>query len=122
MSLIARTAVRAASTAAGRECAFLCFHPSAFSLRHRCPPTVGQPDRRSSSTVRLVCHPSGDSCDPRREILAAPIINIGRSWIDASTCDHLLVSLPFPLGPEFENVRVDAMQIRIIGLLPITAQ
>jgi suppressor of fused protein SUFU len=37
-----------------------------------------------------------------------------------SSCDHLLVSLPYPFGPELEVVANAAKKTRILWLLPIT--
>jgi hypothetical protein len=47
---------------------------------------------------------------------------IGRPWIPGSLCDHLLVSLPCPWGPEFENYVFPGGHIRLLWLLPITEQ
>jgi hypothetical protein len=38
-------------------------------------------------------------------------VPIGRPWLEGSRCDHLLVSRPYPFGPELE----------VAWLLPITA-
>jgi hypothetical protein len=50
------------------------------------------------------------------------IINLGRPWTDSSSCDHLLVSLPYLLGPEFEfcDVLNGELYIRFLWLMPIT--
>jgi Suppressor of fused protein (SUFU) len=58
--------------------------------------------------------------DPRYRVYPGKIINIGRPWIEGASCDHLLVSLPYLLGPDFENLRVDDVSIRFLWLLPIT--
>jgi len=62
-------------------------------------------------------HASGEyDVDP------AKVINIGRPWMDGATCDHLLVSIPYPIGPEREYVNVpnSSMTIRFLWLMPIT--
>jgi hypothetical protein len=46
---------------------------------------------------------------------------IGEPWLPGSTCEHLLVSLPYPYGPQLENCEVDGKPVRIVWLLPITA-
>lgn len=47
-------------------------------------------------------------------------VPIGRPWIRKSTCDHLLVSLPYPWGPELEICAFPGGHIRVLWLLPIT--
>lgn len=44
-------------------------------------------------------------------------VPIGRPWVAGSACDHLLVSLPYPWGPELEA----GGPVRMLWLLPITA-
>jgi hypothetical protein len=46
---------------------------------------------------------------------------VGEPWVDGSTCDHTLVSHPYPLGPEFEICDLDEGHAYIAWLLPITA-
>ncbi|MFT3694726.1 MAG: suppressor of fused domain protein [Kofleriaceae bacterium] len=48
------------------------------------------------------------------------ILEIGRPWVRHSTCDHILVSLPYTIGPEFEYVSREP-PFRIAWLLPITS-
>jgi len=45
---------------------------------------------------------------------------IGRPWLPESTCDHFLVSLPYPLGPEFEICDTADGTVHTLWLLPIT--
>ena len=47
-------------------------------------------------------------------------IPIGQSWLPGSVCDHLLVSLPYPLGPAFEACEWTGGHARILWLLPIS--
>ncbi|WP_329493238.1 suppressor of fused domain protein [Kitasatospora herbaricolor] len=48
-------------------------------------------------------------------------VPIGRPRLDDSDCDHYLVSLPYPFGPEFEVCTWDGgAHARILWLLPIT--
>ncbi|MFI7602077.1 hypothetical protein [Actinoplanes sp. NPDC049681] len=43
-------------------------------------------------------------CGPARQRLdGGPTVPIGRPWLDGSHCDHYLVSLPYPIGPDFET-------------------
>jgi hypothetical protein len=48
-------------------------------------------------------------------------VPIGRPWLRGSACDHLLVSLPYPWGPELELCDWAQGHIRVLWLLPITA-
>ena len=47
-------------------------------------------------------------------------VPIGEPWLPGSACDHLLVSLPYPFGPELEMCRWDGGHARLLWLLPIT--
>ncbi|GAA4607613.1 hypothetical protein BJY16_006422 [Actinoplanes octamycinicus] len=47
-------------------------------------------------------------------------VPIGRPWLPGSACDHLLVSLPYPWGPELEECALPAGHARVLWLLPIT--
>jgi hypothetical protein len=60
--------------------------------------------------------------DPEYVVQEGSILDIGRPWIRGSSCDHLLVSLPYPFGPEFENLILDSLHVRYLWLLPITPQ
>jgi Suppressor of fused protein (SUFU) len=46
---------------------------------------------------------------------------IGEPWLEGSNCDHLLVSLPYPFGPELEICEIDREHIHFFWLLPITS-
>ncbi|WP_433557707.1 suppressor of fused domain protein [Pseudonocardia xinjiangensis] len=49
-------------------------------------------------------------------------VNLGRSWIDNSPCDHALVSLPYLDGPSLENLSLpDGSTVRCAWLIPITS-
>lgn len=45
---------------------------------------------------------------------------IGEAWIPGASCDHFLISLPYPYGPELELVPVGGERAHILWLLPIT--
>jgi hypothetical protein len=47
-------------------------------------------------------------------------VPLGGPWLPGSSLDHLLVSLPYPLGPDFEMCHWDGGHARILWLLPIT--
>lgn len=46
---------------------------------------------------------------------------VGEPWVANSTLDHVLVSLPYPFGPDLENLETAHGVIRYLWLLPITA-
>jgi len=48
------------------------------------------------------------------------VIDTGRPWIEDGVADHFFVTLPYPFGPEFEDVLLDDLHVRILWLLPIT--
>jgi hypothetical protein len=45
---------------------------------------------------------------------------IGEPWLQHSRCDHLLISTPYPYGPELEICNFEGGQIDFLWLLPIT--
>ncbi|MFD8912298.1 suppressor of fused domain protein [Streptomyces sp. NPDC059575] len=45
---------------------------------------------------------------------------IGEPWVPGSTCDHLLVSLPYLHGPDLEHCPVPGGHARILWTLPVT--
>ncbi|WP_051814015.1 suppressor of fused domain protein [Kitasatospora sp. MBT63] len=46
---------------------------------------------------------------------------IGEPWIPGSSCDHLLVSLPYLHGPDLEHCPLPTGHARILWTLPVTA-
>lgn len=47
---------------------------------------------------------------------------IGEGWVAGSSLDHILVCLPYPVGPGFENCDCGTKSVRILWLLPITSR
>jgi hypothetical protein len=45
---------------------------------------------------------------------------IGQAWIDGSSLDHMLVSLPYPFGADLEIFQAGEHEAHILWLLPIT--
>jgi hypothetical protein len=45
---------------------------------------------------------------------------IGEPWLPGSQCDHILVSLPYPFGPELQQCHVGDRHVDFLWLLPIT--
>ncbi len=53
------------------------------------------------------------------------VVTLAGPWLPGSECDRLLVTLPYPYGPELEycrwRVRGQAQAARVLWLMPITA-
>jgi hypothetical protein len=45
---------------------------------------------------------------------------IGEPWVPGSTCDHLVISLPYLHGPDLEHCPVPGGHARILWTLPVT--
>lgn len=45
---------------------------------------------------------------------------LGEPWVEGSQCDHFLVCLPYPFGPELEIAHVGDRHVEFLWLLPIT--
>jgi len=45
---------------------------------------------------------------------------IGEPWVQGSTCDRFLVSLPYPFGPDLEVCNLSDGHVHVLWLLPIT--
>ena len=59
--------------------------------------------------------------DPRYGLSLGKVIAIGRPWMKQSRCDHFMVSLPYPFGPDFEWATLGERRVRLLWLLPITS-
>ncbi|MBY0458071.1 MAG: suppressor of fused domain protein [Gemmataceae bacterium] len=57
----------------------------------------------------------------RRGLGVGHTVPLGEPWLSGSTCDHYLVSLPYPFGPELEGCELPDGHLHILWLLPITA-
>jgi Suppressor of fused protein (SUFU) len=58
--------------------------------------------------------------DERYRLDVGHTVPLGEPWVPGSSLDHLLVSQPYPYGPEFEICRWEHGHARILWLLPIT--
>jgi hypothetical protein len=61
------------------------------------------------------------AADPDYAIYPGKILEIGRSWIQGSNLDHLLVSLPYPFGPGLEQCGQGSLSVQILWLQPISS-
>ncbi|MGH9276752.1 MAG: suppressor of fused domain protein [Acidimicrobiales bacterium] len=57
---------------------------------------------------------------PHQRLDLGHTVPIGEPWVAGSACDHFLVSLPYPYGPELEVCAWPGGQARLLWLLPIT--
>lgn len=72
--------------------------------------------------VELLAMVANLHADARYRLKVGSTINIGRPWMDGSTADHLLVSLPYPFGPTLERCELGERHLRFLWLVPITAR
>ena len=57
---------------------------------------------------------------PEQRLDVGHTVPIGEPWLDESASDHLLVSLPYPYGPDLEVCAWEGGHARLLWLLPIT--
>lgn len=48
-------------------------------------------------------------------------VPIGHPWLPGSLCDHMLISTPYPFGPELEVCNYDDGHVHVLWLLPISS-
>ena len=58
--------------------------------------------------------------NPQHRLGLGHTLPIGEPWVKNSICDHILVSHPYILGPEFEIWKTQKGHGHIFWLLPIT--
>jgi hypothetical protein len=56
----------------------------------------------------------------RRALGRGHTLPIGEPWLPGSDCDFLLVSTPYPFGPNLEICNLPDGHVHILWLLPIT--
>lgn len=74
-----------------------------------------RPDPRLVEIVTMVAH-----YNHRHPLGEGHTVPIGGAWLDRSPSDHLLISKPYPFGPDFERIDAPEGQARVLWLLPIT--
>ncbi len=60
--------------------------------------------------------------DERFRLDVGAVVSIGDSWLPDSTCDHLLISIPYPYGPKLEWLKLSDICVRFLWALPITSR
>ena len=71
--------------------------------------------------VELLAMVANFHADARYRLTTGSTMNIGRPWMEGSSADHLLVSLPYPYGPALELCQLRERHVRFLWLVPITA-
>jgi Suppressor of fused protein (SUFU) len=71
--------------------------------------------------VELLAMVANFHADVRYRLRVGKTVDIGRPWLEGSTADHLLVSLPYPFGSALERCEVGERHIQFLWLVPITA-
>jgi hypothetical protein len=49
-------------------------------------------------------------------------VGLGEPWIEESKCTCALISLPYPLGPDFEICNTENNHVHVFWVLPITEE
>lgn len=70
--------------------------------------------------IELLAMVANLHADERHRLRQGTVLEIGRPWASGSVADHLLVSLPLPYGPTFEQIQVGTRHIQVLRLVPIT--
>lgn len=79
-----------------------------------------QEDPLLTELLAMVAH--YQTAPEHRYIDVGSTIDIGRPWLENSTCSHLLGSLPYPFGPSLEWLCIKSeVHVRFVWLVPITA-
>lgn len=68
-------------------------------------------------TLAMISH---YHADPAHRLGPGHTVPIGRPWIPHASCDHLLISLPYPWGRDLEVCALGDDHIHLWWLLPIT--
>ena len=76
--------------------------------------------REDFSNVNTLAMTTFYHANPRYRIELGKILEIGYPWLDNSSCDHFLVSHPYPFSPDFETIEINDITISFRWLLPIT--
>lgn len=75
-----------------------------------------EPDERHVHLLHMVAfyHLSGESLDEGH------LFKIGEPWLPGSVLDGMLVSRPYPYGPEFETMHRDGHHAHLMWLTPVS--
>lgn len=70
--------------------------------------------------VELLSMVANMHSDLRHRVKVGSVLPIGRGWAGNGSATNLLVSLPYPFGPDLEHLDCGATHIRYLWLVPIT--
>ena len=76
---------------------------------------AASPDDRQKEIVTMVSW-----YQRKRPLGIGHTLPIGEPWLPGSRCDHLLVSTPYPFGPNLEICEMEGLHAHISWILPIT--
>jgi Suppressor of fused protein (SUFU) len=76
--------------------------------------------QESSQHVLTLSMLANFHADPRYRLGPGSIVEIGDPWIPGSSCDHLLISLPYTFGAKLEWLQLSDFCARVLWALPIT--
>jgi Suppressor of fused protein (SUFU) len=79
-----------------------------------------EPDIAHAATLASVA--ARHCSTPQQRLDRGSVVPLGKPWTPGSTCDRLLVTLPYPYGPDFEWCRWRRNSARLLWLMPITPE
>lgn len=82
--------------------------------------TSGRDEQQVADLLAMIAYYHATP-DPTFRLDVGHTLGIGTPWLPGSACEDLLVSLPYPFGPELERCSWEGGHARILWLLPITA-
>jgi len=78
-----------------------------------------QEERQHVETLTMLAN---FHADERHRLDVGSVVSIGDSWMRGSKCDHLLISVPYPYGPNLEWLKLPDICVRFLWALPVTPQ
>jgi hypothetical protein len=81
--------------------------------------SAAAPSERLTELLAMTAHYHAGK--PTQRLDLGHTVPIGEPWLPGSSCDHLLVSQPYPYGPDLESCQWDGGHARLLWLVPITA-
>ncbi len=88
-------------------------------LGHEFVLTAREPDLGHAATLAAAAaHHCGT---PAQRLHRGRVVPLGRPWAPGSSCDRLLVTVPYPYGPNLEWCRWRRNTARVLWLMPISA-
>lgn len=79
--------------------------------------------RESPAHVETLAMVAKYHADFPGSVFPGKVVDIGRPWFDEGNMHHLLVSVPYPLGPRFQHLEISdpRLNVSFLWLLPVTA-